>query len=319
MVTEQQYVVLSLELHLFFGRIMKEHAIFLEAGFTPPDAELGKIADYYKAQFESVLSETIQMGNGMIRPEIVSADELITAYTLGAEQKTQDFTGIAIHQDLTRLAAALSGTVHPQITPELAERVRCLNAQVGPLVDGLIDFKTSVLNEMLSCAIFTANYPLLIDHIRREAKLYRSHLVALENGQNPNDTIQETELFWDQIMMEHALFIRGLLDPSENDLIKTSNEFASGYADLLQEAKTATETTIARVRDKTLRETIKYRDFKAAGTKGLAECKIRSMILPLLADHVLRESNHYIRLLRQVTPASSFPAPPAPAVPSLPR
>ena len=29
------YVIKSLELHLFFGRIMKEHSLFLKAGFTP--------------------------------------------------------------------------------------------------------------------------------------------------------------------------------------------------------------------------------------------------------------------------------------------
>ena len=29
-------------------------------------------------------------------------------------------------------------------------------------------------------------------------------------------------------------------------------------------------------------------------------CKIDSIILPLLADHVLREANHYIRLLESV-------------------
>ena len=46
-----------------------------------------------------------------------------------------------------------------------------------------------------------------------------------------------------------------------------------------------------------LMETMKFRDFKAAGTEGIEQCKIRSVILPLLADHVLREANHYIRLL----------------------
>ena len=32
---QNRYVVKSLELHLFFSRIMKEHAFFLQAGFTP--------------------------------------------------------------------------------------------------------------------------------------------------------------------------------------------------------------------------------------------------------------------------------------------
>ena len=299
MITEQQYIVLSLELHLFFGRIMKEHSIFLEAGFTPADSEFGKIADYYKNEFESVLHRAVQLGNGIIRPAIVFSGELVTDYTLGTEQKTQSLTGIRINQDITRLESRLHGNISPQITPELTERVRALNTHTRPLLNGLIDFKTSILEHVLSCSMFTVNYPLLIEHIRREAKMYKSHLIALEKGQRPDDNLQETELFWDQIMMEHALFIRGLLDPGEHNLIQTADTFATEYADLMREAKAATEMTIAGVTDKTLQETVKYRDFKEAGTKGIVACEIRSIILPLLADHVLRESNHYIRLLRQ--------------------
>lgn len=43
--------------------------------------------------------------------------------------------------------------------------------------------------------------------------------------------------------------------------------------------------------------TEKFRDFKRSGLEGITGCKIRSLILPLLADHVLREANHYLRLL----------------------
>ena len=195
---------------------------------------------------------------------------------------------------------ALYGEINPSITPALVQQVSQLNALVMPILEGLIDFKTGLLNNVLSCRMFTANYPLLIDHILREAKLYYSHLVALENGQNPEETLKETELFWDQIMMEHALFIRGLLDPTECDLINAANDFAGEYNDLMQAAMAASDMTIGSVTDTTLQKTVKYRDFKEAGTKGINECKIRSIILPLLADHVLRESNHYIRLLRQL-------------------
>ncbi len=45
------------------------------------------------------------------------------------------------------------------------------------------------------------------------------------------------------------------------------------------------------------RLTEQYQEFKTAGTKGILECKIQGLILPLLADHVLREANHYLRLL----------------------
>lgn len=50
---------------------------------------------------------------------------------------------------------------------------------------------------------------------------------------------------------------------------------------------------------RTIKETERYRDFKAAGTKGITECSIQGLILPLLADHVVREANHYLRLLKE--------------------
>ena len=109
--------------------------------------------------------------------------------------------------------------------------------------------------------------------------------------------MKETEIFWNQIMQEHAMFIRGLLDPSENELIETSDGFADDYTTLLARAREVNDQTI--IRRESLQETMKFRDFKAAGTKGIENCQIKSIILPLLADHVLREANHYIRLLSE--------------------
>jgi len=48
----------------------------------------------------------------------------------------------------------------------------------------------------------------------------------------------------------------------------------------------------------------RLRAFKTAGTEGLLECKIKSIIIPLLADHVLREANHYLCILGECHPKS---------------
>ncbi|MDD4407881.1 MAG: DUF2935 domain-containing protein, partial [Bacilli bacterium] len=168
--------------------------------------------------------------------------------------------------------------------------------------NGLIMFKEKVLNEFLTCNIYTTNYPLLIEHILREAKLYKSYIVQLETNLDimPED-IKKTELFWNQIMMEHALFIKGLLDPSESDLINQADAFANNYQMLLQNAQNATDLIIKQNNNQSLNQTLKYQEFKTAGTKGILDCQIKSIIMPLLADHVLREANHYIRILKENT------------------
>ena len=98
-------------------------------------------------------------------------------------------------------------------------------------------------------------------------------------------------------MMEHALFIRGLLDPSEEQLIGDANHFAMEYEKLLEMGEEISCGELEKLTKKSLKETLKYREFKEAGLKGILDCEIASLILPLLADHVLREANHYIRLL----------------------
>lgn len=97
-------------------------------------------------------------------------------------------------------------------------------------------------------------------------------------------------------MMEHALFIRGLLDPTQERLIETADQYAQEYKRLLEQANRQDDKAL-QLTNASLQETLRYRDFKAAGAQGILDHSIESIILPLLADHVLREANHYIRLL----------------------
>lgn len=298
MINDQRYAILSLELHLFFSRIMKEHSLFLEAGFTPKDSEFAKRAEHYKNEFEKLLSYTVSASNGIIRPIVLNSGEIITDFTLGTEAKTQALTGIGINQSITEMESKLRSGQNPQVSSNLVNYVNQLNTNAKMLLNGLIKFKKRILDGVLSCNLFTVNYPLLIEHITREAELYYSLIDDLQNRVDiDSKDARETELFWDKIMMEHSLFIRGLLDPSEDDLIETADEFADTFKDLLEEVQNMTSMTINSVTNQTLNQTVQLKNFKQAGTEGIASCKIRSIILPLLGDHVLREANHYIRLL----------------------
>ena len=292
----ERYAAYSLELHLFFARIMKEHSLFLAAGFTPANPTFTKSAMHYKDEFEALLSRAVALSNGVVGRDVLSSGELFTQFTAVAERQTSRFTGIPINQDITARERLLRPAACNCSNSQLNRQVRQLNQTALRLLDGLIDLKERILSEVLSCRMFTMNYPLLLEHIIREAKLYRDYVRCLEtDGDLDPQTMGKLEQFWNQIMMEHALFIRGLLDPTENELIETANSFAKDFNILLARACEAHDKTI--MRKEALAETQKFRDFKAAGTKGIEECKIRSVILPLLADHVLREANHYIRLL----------------------
>lgn len=294
----REYVSVSLETHLFFGRIMKEHALFLLAAFPAGETTYRSKADWFRMQFERALEHTVRLADGMVGNEVLRSGEVTTEFTEMAEQQTRRLTKIPIDIRITRAERRLRAGCAECPDKRMVQQIRRLNQNVLQLLNGLILLKEQILREVSACTLYTSNYPLLIEHILREAKLYRQIITALEKkGCMPQEDLKEAEMFWNRIMMEHALFIRGLLDPMECELIETADAFAGDYCRLLEEAREQDCRTMDELTRKTLETTEKYRDFKTAGAEGITGCSIRSVILPLLADHVLREANHYLRIL----------------------
>lgn len=302
MLSSAEFVRQSLEIHLFFARIMKEHSFFLQTAFTSRDINFTANANSFRMEFDRLLAEVVPLSNGVVRPEVLQSGEVFTPYTLNAEMASSYFTGVQIPTGITRAEAGLMGGSVAGVNPMLEERVSLINQRAMGLLAGLIQFKATILSNVLTCKMFTNNYPLLIDHIMREAKLYLRTIQKLQNRENLDilSEAMEQELFWNRIMAEHAKFIRGLLDPTEEDLFDKANNFGDEFDKLTDEAKAAIDMTVpfAKVTDDSLKATEEIRDFKIQGTQGILQCKIKSIIIPLLADHTVREASHFLRLLK---------------------
>lgn len=296
------FVRQSLELHLFFARIMKEHSFFLQLGFTPRDVNFTQRADEFRMEFDELLSDVVLLSDGVVSKNALKSGEVITPFTLKAEKASEFFTGINIPTDITKAEAKLVGACNDVISTSLVDNVSRINNRAIRLISELIEFKATILENVLECKMFTINYPLLIDHIMREARLYLEMVKRLQRRGFVNlkrDALKQ-EAFWNRIMAEHSKFIRGLLDPTEKELFNIANAFGDEFDQLTKEAIAAIDGTIPfeEVTEDSLRATEAIRDFKGQATEGLLDCNIRSIIIPLLGDHTLREANHFLRLLR---------------------
>ncbi|MGI6679821.1 MAG: DUF2935 domain-containing protein [Dehalobacterium sp.] len=302
-ISNRDFVRLSLELHLFFLRIMKEHSFFLAAGFLPKDEGLALRANNFNEQFNDLLHQAVTMANCHVSRTVLQSGEVVTDKTLRAEQKTSELSGVDFDTNLTRRELQLkAGDPDPRLVCEVFD----FNNRVITKTRDLIQFKTFVLNNMLQCRLFTYNFPLLIDHIRREAFFYIDHLQQLQRRQPMNITRQifDEKAFWDRIMKEHAQFIAHLLDPTEVELIESAEDFADLFKELqkqvqhLEQKGICRSGRIQRIVNEEIDATRSIRDFKAEATDLLLACQVKSLIIPLLGDHVLREANHFLRILK---------------------
>lgn len=298
---DDTYIEDSLELNLFFMRIMKEHALFLQLGFTPKNKDMGAQAENIRTRMDDLLRQTIQTARGYVSQNVIDSGELYTRYTEEAERQTQALTGVPIDIQLTTDEYSVGGT--GAAPASMQQAVDMINYNAGILANELLHFKERVYNDVITCSMFTTIYPLQIDHIIREAREYL-HMLNMLNARRlemgPAELADE-EAFWNNIMKEHAEFIDGQLDPSEKALKNQARSFESQFERLTQQANAAKRSlaSLPVLTRRTVPAAQNLSNFKAQGTSGILSCKIRSIIPPLLADHVLRESNHYLRILKE--------------------
>ncbi len=302
MLTAVEYIDQSINTNLFFLRIIKEHLIFAAAALTLKDSRYIPVLMQAKKQFEELLNRTVSLANGIVTSQSLAAGDILTPYTYKAEKTTQNYTGLPINIEITMREAALANTTAGSHSAALEQQVNSLNQNIISLLNSTIQTHTMMLNNVLSCRMFVNMYPLMMDHVTREVQHYLEHLETLQRRQSLKwepKTAAEGEAFWNRIMAEHSSFIRGMLDPTEAELIGTANNFMGEFNDLIKAASEALDNLqlVPQVTRSSLTATANLRNFKQQGTLGILECKIRSIILPLLSDHVLREANHYLKEL----------------------
>ena len=88
MISQNEFITMSLDLNLFFLRIMKEHSFFLEVGFTPRDKDMAERARMFRERFEQLLSEATALANGNVSANLLTSNQATTQYTLEAERLT---------------------------------------------------------------------------------------------------------------------------------------------------------------------------------------------------------------------------------------
>ncbi len=276
---------------------MKEHMFFIETSLTPVAAEMIDEADILKRSMEELLSESVILAQGAVSKEVLESYEIVTPYTLPAEIITSELTGASLDINITKAELKLYNNPEFNYTEWLENKVLDLNNRTLNLLEEILEFKKTIYKLVLECKIASSMYPHMIEHIIHEAELYKEILECLKQKHLSEQTLCQELSFWNNIMKEHAEFINGMLDPTEKMLKGTAEEFTRIYERLLKDCMRCHKRDIVC---KSLKATDGISEFKEAATEGLLECEIQSVIPPLLADHVYREANHYLRLLQSL-------------------
>lgn len=195
-----------------------------------------------------------------------------------------------------------------------AERVQNQN-RFNELVDDALDtvrefhrFKRHLLRLKLTCKLAGCTFPLMYDHMAREAEYVMLLFSKMREGRPALKAAAKTRetAFWVRIMGDHAGLMSHLIDPSERSLVATAQDFHEDFDALLLQSNdfasmlSYNDTDVPSFRRFLLdvqTSTRRLRDFKRAAQEMIAQCRMIGLIPELLADHVRREAEHFLMIL----------------------
>ncbi|MFC0562495.1 DUF2935 domain-containing protein [Halalkalibacter alkalisediminis] len=186
-------------------------------------------------------------------------------------------------------------------------QIQAFNSEVYQAAAAIWGYKRKVLGLTLSCQIRHNNFPLLVDHISREAAYFANRLKELNEGKPAPepDTVIEENVFFLKIMADHAKFIGHLLDPSERKLVEQARDFSHDFDQLMFQAvdldsmrpQSETKPILSQFLNQNKVSVASLRDFKKTARELIEACRIKSNIHPLLADHTFREAERFLEII----------------------
>jgi hypothetical protein len=180
---------------------------------------------------------------------------------------------IQFQNDFTaRLNAVRGGGVG---RPNLA----AFNRPTIELVRRFLDAKRQMEKEQEAGRLKSLAWPSFFEHVALEGERFANRLEKFSQGSVEMDR-SEVVNFWSRIMADHADFIAHLLDPEERALVRKAMQTAGAW----REAKSGGS------KDKVKGSLDEFIAFKKTAQAGVEAGQIKSIIHPLLADHVLREA-----------------------------
>jgi hypothetical protein len=170
-----------------------------------------------------------------------------------------------------------------------AGNLQSFNRPTIELVRRFLDVKLQMEKDQKAGKLKSLAWPTFFEHVALEGERFANRLEKFSGGKVEYDR-SEVVNFWSRIMADHADFIAHLLDPEEKALVQKAMQ----TADTWRASKGGSPDKV----DATLDSFIA---FKKTAQAGVEAGQIKSIIHPLLADHVLREALKFSDELKRVS------------------
>lgn len=298
MLNNEDIFLQSLVNHIYFAGSIRSFCSTIGLTFFKNNDEYidRAIALGYRAA--DIINKTILLMNKEIARAVVENDVYITPYTKDLDLLTQSLFEISLVIQVDKDLQILSDRQDVVFNDEVMSKIDSLNQEAMGLINDFKAFCQEIKMKIDGGEVFSYLYPDFFNYMYDEISVYGRDIERILSKKDYTDFyLSEYTYYFNELLRESALYIRGFLDTSDQDIFDMASYYINAFANLTEKylKKTDTNINLSLEAEKLV---INYQKFVTDVIDKLLKAKIYFITPPITLDNFLTNINVYLFILK---------------------
>lgn len=300
MLDNKQIFEESLVNHLYFAGTIRSFCIAIGLTFFKNNQEYIDRAIAFGYRATDITNKAISYMNKEIANAVLENNVYITEYTKQIDLLTERLFDINLEIAVDKDIKLLSSRDIVLYNDETMEKIDDLNNEALILINDFKGFCQEIKNKLDKQELFSYLYPDFFNYMYDEISVYGRDIERILSKKDyTNFYLSEYTYYFNNLLKESALYIRGFLDTIHQDIFDMASFYIDAFNNLIEKYLKGNNDISLNIETEKL--VLQYKTFISKIIKDLLESKVYFITPPVVLDNFLTNINVYLFILKYAT------------------
>ena len=297
MLDNKEYAYESLANHIYFANSIRSFCTTIGLTFFKNNQTYIDKAISLGYQATDIINQTILLMDKELANDVLESDVYITPYTKKLDLLTQKLFDISLLIQIDKDIELLKNREVIMYNDDVITKISELNNESLKLINDFKDFCSDIKTKIDNNELFSYSYPDFFNYMYDEISVYGRDIERINSKKDYTKFyLNEYMYYFNELLRESALYIRGLLDTKYQDTFDMASYFVNAFSNLSEKyLKNKDDLSI-----ETERLVTDYKTFVTDIIDKLLLSKLSFITPPITLDNYLTNINVYLFLIGNI-------------------
>ena len=297
MLDNKQIYEQSLVNHLYFAGTIRSFCTIIGLTFFKNNQDYIDLAVELGYRATDIVNKTISYMNKEIANAVLENNVYITEYSKQLAQLTEKLFDINLEIVVDKDEKLLSSKGIVSFNSERMERINDLNKDSLILINDFKNFCQEIKKKLDTQDLFSYLYPDFFNYMYDEISVYGRDIERILSKNDYTDFyLSEYNYYFNNLLQESALYIRGFLDTIHQDIFDMASFYIDAFNNLIERYLKGEDSLL--LGNDTEKLVLEYKTFVSKVIDGLLNSELHFITPPIVLDNFLTDINVYLFILK---------------------